>query len=152
VLLITSAGLFVVGVAVERSVEQGEHRSEAGAEGSRESGEEGESEHKDDGATEGSERLFGIEVESPALVALAVALSVALGLTVLRPWRWPLFGAVIFGLLFLIADVREVVHQVRESRPGIVLLATVLGILHLAVAGVAWAALTRERTSATAST
>jgi hypothetical protein len=134
--------LFAVGVAVEShaSGEKGaEHAAEVGAAG--EAGEAGghteiAASHAE-GAT--SESFFGIDYEATPFVALAVALSVGLAAGVwLRPDWAPWLAAVALAMLaFAALDVREVVHQLDESRGGLAILAGFVAALHLTAAAVA---------------
>jgi hypothetical protein len=80
------------------------------------------------------ERVFGIDIESPALVAAAVAVSLLLAAAL-----W-LTGSVFaplalagFALVAAIFDVREVFHQIDESRTDLTVIAAIVAALHLAV-------------------
>jgi hypothetical protein len=80
------------------------------------------------------ERVFGIDIESPALVIAAVAVSVLLAAAL-----W-LTGSVLaplalagFALVAAIFDVREVFHQIDESRTNLTVIAAIVAALHLAV-------------------
>lgn len=152
--LLVSAGLFVVGVVVERS----QHGSESHAATSRESGHGEEGEEGGEGHTgepapepapesgESSERLLGIDPESTALVIVALLASVALAVAVLRTTSAAvLWVALVFGLAFAVLDVRELVHQADGSRTGLVLLAGAVAVLHLTVAALAATALAGRR-------
>jgi hypothetical protein len=156
VLLVASAALFAIGVAIERDSKHDEshaslaiqyvlvadeHAGESPAEGEpghRETG--SESGHSGESAAHraseaGNERVFGIDIESPALVVVAVAVSLllaaALWLTggVLAPLA--LAG---FALVAAIFDVREVFHQIDESRTNLIVIAAIVAALHAAVA------------------
>jgi hypothetical protein len=48
-----------------------------------------------------------------------------------------LLVVIAFGLVFRGVDVREVFHQVDESREGLVVVAGVLALIHLGVAALA---------------
>jgi hypothetical protein len=52
----------------------------------------------------------------------------------MRPF---LIAVVVLALLWAALDIREVVHQVDESRAGIAVLAAAVAVLHVAAAGVA---------------
>jgi hypothetical protein len=102
---------------------------------------ESSAEHADEaGADEGaSESFFGLDYEATPFVALAAAFSLALAAAVwLRP-RWALMlGAVAVAMVvFAALDVREVVHQLDESKGGLAVLAGVVAVCHLAAAAVA---------------
>jgi len=80
------------------------------------------------------ERVFGIDIESPALVVAAVAVSLLLAAAL-----W-LTGSVFaplalagFALVAAIFDVREFFHQVDESRTNLTVIAAIVAVLHLAV-------------------
>ena len=149
VLLVVSAGLFAVGAAIERSKggesghkeaqtaepsaseSGGETHSEAGGETSSEVG-NGETH------SESSEKIFGINPESTGLVIAAILAAVLLAVaTWFSPVLLVLLAVIAFGVLFAVFDVREVVHQVNESRAGLVVIASVLALIHLAVAALA---------------
>ncbi len=64
--------------------------------------------------------LVGVDLESTPFVVAAVVASVALGALALGVRaRWVLWAVVVFALGFAIADVRELVKQLDESRAGI---------------------------------
>jgi hypothetical protein len=102
-------------------------RSESGSE--TESGEN----HAED------ERLLGVDLESTPPVVLAVL--AGLGLAVLAAGRigrlrWFLLAVAVIALAWAALDIREVVHQIDESRTGIALVATAVAVLHLTAAAV----------------
>lgn len=87
---------------------------------------------------ESSERLFGVDPESvPAMIA---AIAVSLGLAAAVWWRreraW-LWLTLAFGAVFAAGDIREVIHQLGESRNTVATIAAILIAAHLAVAVVA---------------
>lgn len=163
-LLLASAVAFALGVSVERS-SSGEiggarapHDPTASAgEGneqqeSSEDGGEGSAEHEASERAgghqpgEGVETLLGINPESTGLVAAALALSVLLALAVWLSGSAPLLLAVIaVALVFDAFDVRELIHQAGESRPGLASIAAVVALLHLGVAAAGAVALARGR-------
>jgi hypothetical protein len=82
---------------------------------------------------------LGIDIEAAPFVALAAAASLLLALGAwLRP-RWLLLLVTIAGamLVFAALDVREVFHQIDESRTGLAVLAGFVGLLHLGAAAAA---------------
>ena len=84
------------------------------------------------------ETVVGLNLESNALVSVAVAVSLALAaLTWLRNRRSLLVAAVGFALVFAVFDIAEVAHQINESRAGLATLAAAIGVVHLATALVA---------------
>jgi hypothetical protein len=150
-LLVGSTAAFVIGVSVERSSADthtepapAAHAGEAGESSGEHAAEEGASEghveggqpHTDEGA---SESFFGIDYEAAPFVALAVAFSLALATAVwLRPgWALLLVLVALVMVAFAALDVREIVHQLDESKGGLAVLAAVVAVLHLAAAAVA---------------
>jgi hypothetical protein len=148
VLLVLSAGAFAGGVALERSGIDRHHETVAiSGEGSGEgSGTEGTGEGAgstgESATASGSERFLGIETESTGLVAAVVVLSVVLAAAVVlaRRSRPLLLLVAAFALVFLIFDVREVVHQIGESRLLIAAVAVAVAVLHVSAAGLAFLA------------
>jgi hypothetical protein len=132
-LLVVSTVAFVTGVSIERS-EGDSHAESATSIAPRESAETGE-EHTGEAAgseaaqagetaaqNERSERdaLFGIDLEAAPFVVLAAGLSLAVAVAVwLRaPWG-PLLALVAVAMaLFAPLDVRELFHQIDESKTG----------------------------------
>jgi hypothetical protein len=80
---------------------------------------------------------MGIETESTGLVGAVVGVSVLLAAAVLlaRRLRALLLLVAAFALVSLIFDVREVVHQIDESRLVIAAVAALVAVLHVGVAG-----------------
>lgn len=115
-LLVASTVVFATGVWLERNAEPDEG---PGAEGEESEG----------------EALFGLNLESPALVLAAIGSSLALAVAL---WRWPrravLLVAVVVTLAFALLDAREVLYKVREQQVLIGLVAGAAMLLHLAVA------------------
>lgn len=165
-LLLTSAALFAVGTAIEHS-QRPQHHDEhsAAATATATSGEtKGESSNagsaetthtesasptatsKKAGAEQNSEKIAGIDPESRPLVALAIAASVVLAAGVYwRRSRLWLGAAAGFAILFAAGDIREIVHQLNESRTTVATIAGVLIALHLLVMTAALAALNKRR-------
>ncbi|MFN2595412.1 MAG: hypothetical protein ABR579_11050 [Actinomycetota bacterium] len=145
-LLIVSAALFATGAAVERHQRAqgtaGASETAGTTEGSSETGgETNPSEpHQTAGEVPGesSEDLFGINPEATWIVVLGVAISVLLALAAwLREQPIVLVIALGLGLLLAALDLREMVHQIDESRASLVSISLVLALLHLAVASIA---------------
>jgi len=88
------------------------------------------------GHVESSEKLLGVNPESTGLLTVAVVVSLLLAAAVWWRGGSPLvLGVVALALAaFAALDVREVVHQVNESRAGLALLAGVVAALHGAAA------------------
>lgn len=151
-LLIASAVLFAIGVALEKSAESDEPSSVSG-ETSGETGhseaeeaEEGHSEEGESGATEGTEEthsesketLLGIDIESPLAVGAGVVLSLVLAALAFRSNnKVVLIVVALFALGFAVLDGKELFHQLDENRTGLAVLAGVIALLHLGAAGVA---------------
>jgi Flp pilus assembly protein TadB len=150
VVILASAVLFAIGSAIERnqSGEKGGEAVHAAEQPSTESGGQGGAERGAEAPSggethkESSEDIFGINPEAKGLVAAAVAAGVILAAAV---WFWSaplvLLAAIAFGLVFAAFDIREVTHQVHESRAGLVVIAAVLAVIHLSVAALAGVAL-----------
>lgn len=144
VLLIVSAALFTVGVAAERSSRSSESPAHSAAESATHgegSGEAPSAEAAPDAAAtsngEHGERLLGIDPESWVLVAVGIAASVLLAAALLMSARrrpMLLLLAVVFGVVFAALDVRELAHQLNESRAGLAAIAVALVVLHGSVA------------------
>lgn len=164
-LLIAGAALFAIGVAAERhaTANHTETRTEAVSPAqvttaqTAPAGETGgEATHTDGTTSEGTthteaptgetkghsessgETVFGLNLESNALVIVAVAVSLALAaLTWMRNRRSLLFATMAVALVFAAFDVAEVAHQIKESRTGLATLAAAIALVHLATALVA---------------
>jgi hypothetical protein len=82
--------------------------------------------------------VLGVSVESTPLVVAAVVVSVVLALAVWwRRHRWLLWVTAGFAAVFALFDVAELVHQIREDRVGIAVVAAVIALLHAGAALVA---------------
>src|ERR687885_2590965 len=170
VLIVAATAALVVGVALERDARTHEalwtsgevapvrHAAQSGVFGS-ESGETGESTESGtvSGAPprgervreESSERLLGVDPESTGVLAIAIALSLALAAAVWRGAAARLLAVVALVMAaFAALDVREVVHQIDESRTGLTLLALLVAALHLAAAALAARAAVSARRAA----
>ena len=153
-LLAVSTVLFAVGVDAERSDadthareaaqteaaggEAAESHEEAGEAGEGES-EEGHAEPASGEASSEDERVLGIDLESTPLVVLAVL--AGLGLAALTATRFGrlrgfLLAVALVTLVWAALDLREVLHQLDESRTGVALVAMMVAVLHLAAAAV----------------
>jgi uncharacterized membrane protein YgcG len=85
---------------------------------------------------ESSEELLGINPESTGLLAVAIVVSLLLAAAALW-WavRPTVFGIVVLAMAgFCALDIREVAHQLNESRAGLAILAGVVAALHLGAA------------------
>lgn len=154
VALVVGAALFAFGVSREGSsaearppsagssppVEAGGH-TETGDEGSEALGSAETASHAEPDAV-----LFGVDLEGPTFVALAMIASAALGALLLgMRSRWVLAMVVAFGLVFAVADVREALRQIDESHTGVAVIAGGVLALHV-VAAVAALAVMRSDT------
>lgn len=165
-LLIAGAALFAIGIAAERNASA--HHTETGTEAANptettsgqtapaaESGGD-EATHTDETTGEetthtevpggeptahsetSAETVLGINLESDALVIVAIAVSLALAaLTWLRNRRSLLLATMAFALVFAVFDIAEVAHQLKESRSGLAVFAAAIALVHLATALVA---------------
>ena len=162
-LLIAGAALFAIGVAAERNANDQHtetgietvNTGESGAETTVSAGDAGGDEATHPAETNGegtaptgvptvegaghsessSETILGVNLESTALVIVAAALSLALAaLTWRRNIRVLLFATIAFAGVFAAFDIAEVVHQVKESRAGLAMLATAIALLHVTTA------------------
>jgi hypothetical protein len=135
-LIVAATALFAIGTAVERS-ERDEH-AEPAAHVESESGEEGEA-HEPTPHEESSEEILGIDPESTGLVATAVALSLALAAAAWWGFERPqvLWLVAAAMLAFAVLDIREIAHQIDESRGGVATLAGAVAALHLTAAALA---------------
>jgi hypothetical protein len=90
--------------------------------------------------------LLGVNPEALSLVIIAVIVSVLLAVaTWFRRPALVLCATAVFGLVFAALDVREVLHQIDESRTSLIVIASSLIGLHLLVATLASAALILAR-------
>ena len=135
-------GLFVLGDTIERGDRHDEPAAATTAlsgeqtghdEGTEAAGGHGESSTQP--AVEGSEKVLGLDVESPALVALGVGVSLVLAaLAWLRPQRAVFVVVAAFAAAFAVLDVAETLHQIDKSRTGLAVVASVLALVHLLTA------------------
>jgi hypothetical protein len=154
-LLVASTALFAVGVIAERSSSD-KHTEPAAAHAAETGGESGEpaGAHGEGGASEATpsgeaghvesrtehaetERLLGVDVESTPLVVLAVLAGLALAALAAGRFglaRGFLLTVVVISLAWAALDIREVVHQLDESRTGVAVVAIAVAALHPAVA------------------
>jgi hypothetical protein len=162
-LFLVTAVLFVVGVSTEPDSHDEtteEHADTSGTNGeaaegetqdeAEEQGEEAHSEAEAEGGeahdeTGEDETVLGIDVESPAAIALAVIVSAALAAALLFRLSRPVaLAAILFGVAFAVLDIAEVAHQLDESRTGYALLSIVIAVGHAAAALAARQTLTQR--------
>ena len=141
VLLVVTAGLFVIGVAIESGRGHDESSEVAGSLPGVEGSAEHEAAEHDEAAgehDEDEELLLGVDVESPLAVTVAVVVSLALAIGLwLRQRRWLAGVVAVIAIVFAVFDIAEVVHQARESGGGLIVLAAVVAAGHLAAGGLA---------------
>ncbi|MEO8610137.1 MAG: hypothetical protein ABI690_19740 [Chloroflexota bacterium] len=164
-LMVVSTILFAIGITLERTGEageapgihtevQGEHQHQEGAvtEAAHNESAESSGEHTERSTvTEASpvaetttvaeahtETILGIDIENPVFViaAIGVWLALTVGLW-LFGWRI-LIPVSIVALGTALFDAVEVITQINRASIGIALLAALITILHLTVAGLAW--------------
>jgi len=161
-LLVGSAALFAAGTAIEHHQRAASHQEHGAAASSAVKSGETSAEKNAKGETSGetkpaesaaatgasgesggetnSEKIAGVDPESWTLVGLAIAVSLLLAAGVYwRRGRW-FVAAGAFALLFAAGDVRELVHQIQESRATVATIAGILIALHLLIAAAAAAA------------
>lgn len=141
VLLVAAAALLVVGVLLERQTESGAAHPVAAASGEQQEShnEPTEGVHAEPGAElsnhggEAAERLTGINVESPWVVAIAAVVSITLAVAVwLRPIRAVIATVVVCSAAALVLDVLEINHQIGADHVGLAALAGVIAVLRVA--------------------
>lgn len=146
-LLVVSTILYVVGITLERNSEVG-----ATPMTHQESGEsqEGHSEVQTTPTaptnqleTGHQEALFGINLESPWFMAAAVLGAVALIGALLRFERTALLLVIAFAIVATLLDILEVVTQLNRANPGIVVVAVLVALAHIALGVTAALALSR---------
>jgi hypothetical protein len=153
--ILASTVAFVIGAAVERaetgSAEQNTvHREAPGGERGHEGRTESEAQRhaeapREPSHPESGEELLGINPESTGLTVAAVltSLALAVGMALLRRSVLVLVAVLVVMLAFAALDVRELLHQLDESRGGLAALAAVVAALHLGAAGGAVALMRR---------
>ena len=81
--------------------------------------------------TENEETILGIDPESILAIAAGVLSLLLAFLVWTRPaWRWPVVITAVVMFAFLLLDIREIAHQVDESRTSVAIAATVVALLH----------------------
>jgi hypothetical protein len=136
-LLVVGAALFVVGAAIER----GDHRDEPATAvrtsreqvGHDEAAEAGGAASTAEKAEAGDEeKVLGLDVESPGLLAVGMVLSLALAAFVWRrPRRSAFLVVAVFAAAFTVFDVAEVVHQLDRSKAELAVLAAIVVVVHV---------------------
>jgi hypothetical protein len=163
-LLVISAVLFVIGIALERASPAGDVHTEAPPVATTVTGttveygnESGEAHPQATGSAPGpeaqGETTFGFNLENPWLVGAFALTSLALAAAVLR-LGWPaLLLAFLFGAGTAVLDLQEVLTQAGRSNLLIGGVAGLVALAHLAVAVlaiIAWAGLRAEPTGSLA--
>jgi hypothetical protein len=141
-LLLASTAFFVMGVVQEhRRTESEQHRISEGAhadEGAQRAEETPDPNSELPPSLHDTESVFGIDLEATWLIGLAGAVSVLLALAVLvARSRALLLVVAAVCIVFVALDVREVVHQLDSSSAGLVVIAVVTALGHLASGGLA---------------
>ena len=147
--------LFLVGVVGEHQVRAshptagGQHTTEAGSApdsgGDRDSAapRTGDTPATTAQAETGSERVFGIAVDDPAVVTASALAWLVLFAAVLRFGRQVLPVVLLAAAAALVLDLGEVVRQVGEAQSGLAFLAALIAAGHGVVALLALMALVR---------
>ena len=150
ILIVVATVAFAIGISVEKSDTDVETANEATAseathvEGTPPTeaaeGQAAETQTETAGESQsesGNETFLGVNVEATPFVVLAVVFSLALALAVwLRPDVLLLIVAVAM-VAFAVLDVREIFHQLDESKEGVAVLAGFIALLHGASAALA---------------
>jgi hypothetical protein len=156
VLLVVTAGLFVLGITEENGDQHTESTEATHTEGEAahedESGEAAE--RADEAQSEASgftenRKILGLDPESPGLVAVGVVLSAALaaGLWLINK-RGIAVAAAAFAAMFAAAlDATEVSHQLDENRNSLAALAVAVAVGHAIAALAAGRAALRPDTT-----
>lgn len=173
-LLVLATIVFVIGISAERSLSieatatrPAESTGPASSEDAGEAGEAAEGHNEEEAAaeaqpeeataphdetTEASDTMMGIGRESTGAITVAVVISLALAAAL---WfsgaPGVLIVGAIFALLFAALDLREVVHQLSESRISLVVIALVAALLHGSAAMFAGSSLAQRSSSAPSS-
>jgi uncharacterized membrane protein len=139
-LLIASTTLFGIGAIAEHSSKDS-HAEPAAvhAETEGEAAEHGGAHREAASETTERERLLGVDVESTPLVILGVLAGLALAALAasrIGARRGFLLAVVVIGLAWVALDIREVIHQLDESRTAIAVVAMAVAALHLAVVAI----------------
>jgi hypothetical protein len=148
VLLAAATVFFVWGVFAERSGHHDESKSNPSATSESAGDGETDEEHaREQGQSEGESaepeaeaeyRPFGIDLESTPLVLGAAVASLALAaLVVLRRRRTIVVVVLVVAIGFTAVEIVEVVHQADVNESGLLALALLAGLLHVAAALVA---------------
>jgi hypothetical protein len=100
------------------------------------------------GTVPSSERVFGVDIEQPAIVAAGAFIMVVLAAMAFG-WRRRdvLLAVAVFALAFAAFDLREAQHQSSAGRTSILVIASVLACMHVAaalLAGISLASSTRR--------
>ena len=148
VMLILATVFFVWGSFAERSGHQDVHGSVPSGE-SAANGESAAHHAAEGGGPEGSAavgaasepaeyRPLGFKLESTPLVISGAVVSLLLAaLVIVRSRREVLIVVALLALAFTALEVTEVAHQIDASKPGLVILALLAGVLHALTGGLA---------------
>jgi len=130
-LLLATAVLFVIGVAIERRDEHHTERTEQ-ASTSEHGGEEAE--HPASGERNNEARVLGIDAEATPLAVLAVFVSIVLAVLLWRADSVVLLAVVVvLATVFTVFDIAEVIHQIHESRTGLAITALLVAAGHATI-------------------
>jgi hypothetical protein len=145
-LLLATAGLFVIGVVVERG---GEHHAERTAHTEiteHREGPDGEAAGHSETGVYKEARVLGIDGESSPVVVLVALVSIALAALLWRSESPVLLAIVaILAAGFAVFDVAELFHQLDDSRGGLALTATLIAAGHAAIAVLGTTAILQAR-------
>ncbi|MBI1878076.1 MAG: hypothetical protein HYR94_07600 [Chloroflexi bacterium] len=166
-LILISNILFVIGSVIEQSQGEasevpGSHQTigESAATNEGESGEasgthqEGEETHKQEAHSEAEsrEKILGLNLESPWLVAGFVFTWLVLVVALLRWGQWVLVPVILIAGVSTLLDLREVLFQIEQSHTNIAIVAGAVTFTHAGIVIVAILTMWLYRASAQSGT
>lgn len=135
-LLVIGALLLLIGVSNESTGANPSHESSESTEGHVETGTEASETAVPATDNHTESKVLGIDTESNAAVAAALAISLLLAaLIVFVEARVFVVAVAVFALAFTVFDIAEVAHQLNASETGLAIVAVVVAIAHLGSAG-----------------
>jgi hypothetical protein len=150
VLMVLGAALFVVGVALERGDHHDTPATTVAASPDQGGHDEAAEAAEGHPAVENSdEKVLGVNVESPGVVAVGVGVSLVLAAAAWLKQRRAVFVVVaVFAAAFAVLDVAEIFHLLDRSESGLAVLAAVVAVIHVLAAIASVAGTTTARSDA----
>ena len=137
-LLVIGALLLLLGVSNESTGANTSQQSSETTEGHLETGTETAETAVTATDNHAENKVLGIDIESSAAVAAALAISLLLAALILFVEARAFVAAVaVFALAFMVFDIAEVAHQLDASETGLAIVAAVVALAHLGSAGFA---------------